>query len=98
MTSVAVFVAGSVLCGLAPSIEALIACRVFQGLGGGLIVPTGTILLTQAAGPQRVGRVLSLIGVPVVLGPVFGPVLGGFIIDSVSWRWIFFVNVPLGAV
>jgi EmrB/QacA subfamily drug resistance transporter len=98
LTSVTLFVLGSVLCGLAWNLESLIAFRVLQGLGGGMVMPTGMILLTQAAGPQRIGRVLSIVGVPMLLGPVLGPVLGGLIVDNASWRWIFFVNVPVGMV
>ena len=98
LTSVALFVGGSVLCGVAWSLGSLIAFRVLQGLGGGMVMPIGMIVLTQAAGPQRVGRVMSVIGMPMLLGPVLGPVLGGVIVDHLSWRWIFFVNVPIGAI
>jgi EmrB/QacA subfamily drug resistance transporter len=96
MTSVVLFIAGSALCGLAQSTEMLIVSRVLQGLGGGMIMPIGMIMLTQAAGPARVGRVMSVVGVPMLLGPVLGPVLGGLIVDNLSWRWIFYVNVPIG--
>src|SRR5215210_1436879 len=95
MTSVALFGLGSALCGLAWSAESLIAFRVLQGFGGGMIMPVGMALLAQTAGPSRVGRVMSVIGVPMLLGPILGPVLGGVIVDSVSWRWIFYVNVPI---
>ncbi|MFN8201977.1 MAG: MDR family MFS transporter [Solirubrobacteraceae bacterium] len=98
LVSVALFVSGSVLCGLAWDLGSLIVFRVLQGLGGGMVMPIGMILITQAAGPQRVGRVMSIIGVPMLLGPVLGPVLGGLIVDHMSWRWIFFVNVPVGLV
>jgi EmrB/QacA subfamily drug resistance transporter len=98
LTSVVLFVSGSVLCGLAWNLGSLIVFRVLQGLGGGMVMPIGMILITQAAGPQRVGRVMSIIGVPMLLGPVLGPVLGGLIVDHMSWRWIFFVNVPVGVV
>ena len=53
-------------------------------------------ILTRAAGPQRVGRVMSIIGVPMLLGPILGPILGGWLVDDVSWRWIFFINLPIG--
>ncbi|HEU4658700.1 MAG TPA: DHA2 family efflux MFS transporter permease subunit [Capillimicrobium sp.] len=98
LTSVALFVAGSVLCGAAWSLESLVTFRVLQGLGGGMVMPVGMIVLAQSAGPQRVGRVMSVIGVPMLLAPVLGPVLGGLIVDDLSWRWIFFVNVPVGLV
>ena len=54
-------------------------------------------ILTRAAGPQRVGRVMAIIGVPMMLGPILGPILGGWLVDDFSWRWIFFINVPIGA-
>src|SRR3954452_3004132 len=95
MTSVALFGAGSVLCGLAWSAESLIFFRVLQGLGGGMIMPVGMSVLAQTAGPHRVGRVMSVVGMPMLLGPVLGPVIGGLIVDSWSWRWIFYVNVPI---
>src|ERR687883_333430 len=95
MTSVALFGVGSALCGLAWSAESLIVFRVLQGFGGGMIMPVGMSLLTQAAGPHRVGRVMSVIGVPMLLGPILGPVIGGLIVGNVSWRWIFYVNVPI---
>src|SRR5256885_9249368 len=98
MTSVALFGVGSALCGLAWSAESLIAFRVLQGFGGGVIMPVGMSLLTQTAGPSRVGRVMSVIGVPTLLGPILGPVIGGLIVDSASWRWIFYVNIPIAAV
>jgi EmrB/QacA subfamily drug resistance transporter len=98
MTSVALFLGGSTLCGLAWSVESLIVFRVLQGFGGGMILPIGQAILAQAAGPQRMGRVMSVIGVPTLLGPFLGPVIGGLIVDNFSWRWIFFVNLPVGAV
>src|SRR4051812_27010334 len=97
MTSIALFVCGSVLSGLAWSAGSLIAFRVLQGFGGGMLMPAGMTILTRAAGPNRVGRVMAVIGVPMMLGPIFGPVLGGWLVDSASWRWIFFINVPIGA-
>src|SRR5215217_4044762 len=98
MSSVALFGLGSALCGLAWSAGSLIAFRVLQGFGGGMIMPVGMALLAQTAGPTRVGRVMSVVGVPMLLGPVLGPVIGGVIVDSVSWRWIFYVNVPIAIV
>jgi EmrB/QacA subfamily drug resistance transporter len=98
MTSITLFVLGSVLSGLAWSDGSLIVFRVLQGFGGGMIMPAGMTILTRAAGPNRVGRVMAVIGVPMMLGPIFGPVLGGWLVDSASWRWIFFINVPIGAI
>jgi EmrB/QacA subfamily drug resistance transporter len=98
MTSLVLFLAGSALSGMAWSAHSLIVFRVLQGLGGGMIMPAGMTILTQAAGPQRVGRVMSVVGAPMLIGPILGPVLGGWLVDDVSWRWIFYVNIPIGAV
>ena len=98
LASLILFMLGSALAGLSWSIGSLIVFRVLQGLGGGMILPLGQTMLAQAAGPQRMGRVMSFIGVPMLLAPIFGPVIGGAIVDSASWRWIFFVNLPIGLV
>jgi EmrB/QacA subfamily drug resistance transporter len=95
MVSVATFGIGSALCGLAWSAGSLIFFRVLQGFGGGMIMPVGMALLAQTAGPSRVGRVMSVVGVPMLLGPILGPVIGGLIVSNVSWRWIFYVNIPI---
>jgi EmrB/QacA subfamily drug resistance transporter len=63
-----------------------------------MLMPAGMTILTRAAGPQRVGRVMAIIGVPMLMGPILGPILGGWLVDDVSWRWIFFINLPIGAV
>jgi EmrB/QacA subfamily drug resistance transporter len=97
LTAVSLFVAGSALCAAAWSIESLIVFRMLQGLGGGMLMPGGQAIITRAARPQRLGRAMSIIGVPVMLGPVFGPVLGGLLVQYTSWHWIFLVNVPVGA-
>ncbi len=96
LTALGLFLAGSLLSAAAWSIGSLIAFRVLQGLGAGLILPIGQTILAQAAGPQRMGRVMSVIGVPLLLAPVFGPVLGGAILGAASWRWIFLLNLPIG--
>jgi len=96
MTSIALFVVGSSLSGLAWSSTSIIVFRVLQGLGGGMIMPAGMTILTRAAGPNRIGRVMAIMGVPLLLGPILGPILGGWLVADVSWRWIFFINVPVG--
>jgi EmrB/QacA subfamily drug resistance transporter len=98
LASLGTFMLGSLLAGLSRSIGALIVFRVMQGLGGGMIVPLGQTILAQAAEPQRMGRVMSIVGVPMLLAPIFGPVIGGAIVGGASWRWIFFVNLPVGAI
>lgn len=92
---VTLFLAGSLLCGAAWSAGSLIGFRVVQGLGGGMLLPLAQAVLARAAGPERMGRLMGVIGVPAMLGPVLGPVLGGLIVADLSWRWIFYVNVPV---
>src|SRR2546421_13103390 len=96
--SLVLFTAGSALCGLATSTTELLVFRVLQGVGGGMILPVGQLMMAEAAGPKRMGRVMSIIAVPAMLAPILGPALGGLILDNASWRWIFFVNVPIGVV
>ena len=84
------------LCGLAWSAESLIAFRVLQGLAGGMIMPIGMITLAQAAGPQRMGRVMSVVGVPMLLARCSGRCSAALIVENLSWRWIFYVNLPVG--
>jgi EmrB/QacA subfamily drug resistance transporter len=98
IASVILFTLGSVLCGLAWSTESLIAFRVLQGLGGGMIMPVGQMVLTRAAGPARLGRVMSVVGLAMILAPIFGPTIGGLLIDHLDWRWIFYVNLPVGII
>src|SRR5215468_4829111 len=95
IVSITLFAAGSMLCGLAWSAGSLIVFRVVQGLGGGMILPLMQTILAQAAGPQRLTRVMAAIGVPAMLAPVFGPMLGGLIVSDASWRLIFYVNLPI---
>jgi EmrB/QacA subfamily drug resistance transporter len=94
LLALTVFLGGSVLCGLAWSAGSLIAFRVLQGLGGGLIVPLAQVIIARAAGAARLGRLMGLIGMGVMLGPVLGPALGGLIISQVGWRGIFLINIP----
>ncbi|HEX3794162.1 MAG TPA: DHA2 family efflux MFS transporter permease subunit [Acidimicrobiales bacterium] len=98
MLSLSLFIAGSCLCGLAWSANSLIIFRVIQGIGGGMLLPVGQSILARKAGPQRMGRVMSVIGVPMVMGPILGPVIGGLIVSNFSWRWIFYINLPIGIV
>lgn len=96
VTALAIFTAGSALCALSGSMTALIAMRVVQGVGGGMLLPLGMTILARAAGPERMGRLAGLLGLPVLLGPLVGPLLGGWLVGTASWRWIFLVNLPLG--
>jgi EmrB/QacA subfamily drug resistance transporter len=96
MTSLVLFVLGSAASGLAWSAGSLILFRVLQGIGGGMIMPAVMTILTKKAGPHRMGRVMGVLGVPMLLAPILGPILGGWLVDDVSWRWIFFINLPVG--
>jgi EmrB/QacA subfamily drug resistance transporter len=98
MVSLVLFTAGSALCGVAGSATMLIVFRVLQGVGGGMIMPVGQMILADVAGPKRMGRVMSVTGVPTMLGPILGPTIGGLILSGASWRWIFYVNLPIGAI
>ncbi|MEU8431916.1 MDR family MFS transporter [Streptomyces sp. NPDC029216] len=91
-----VFLAGSLAAGLSWSVESLIVFRVLQGVGGGLVMPVGQSLLAQAAGTNRLGRLMGIVSIPAMFAPVVGPTLGGVVIDHIGWRWIFFLNLPLG--
>jgi EmrB/QacA subfamily drug resistance transporter len=98
MFSLVLFTLGSVLCGLADSVQSLVAFRVIQGIGGGMLVPTGQMILVKAAGPRNLPKVMSAIGVPIVLAPILGPTIGGLLLEHVSWQSIFLVNLPVGIV
>ncbi|HET7761305.1 MAG TPA: DHA2 family efflux MFS transporter permease subunit, partial [Phycicoccus sp.] len=98
MTALLLFTLGSALCAAATSIGMLIGFRTLQGLGGGMLMPLGMTIMTRAAGPARMGRLMAILGVPMLLGPIFGPILGGWLIDYYSWHWIFLINVPIGII
>jgi EmrB/QacA subfamily drug resistance transporter len=98
LTSLVLFTLGSALCGLAANTTELIFFRVLQGIGGGMILPIGQLMMAEAAGPKRMGRVMSVVAVPAMLAPILGPTIGGLILDNASWRWIFYVNVPIGII
>src|SRR6201996_308251 len=95
LTSLALFLAGSVACGLAWNIGSLVAFRVIQGIGGGMLMPVLTTLLIRAAGGRSLGRLMATVSLPAVVVPVAGPIVGGLIVSNLSWRWLFYVNVPI---
>jgi DHA2 family multidrug resistance protein len=97
LTSLVIFIVGSGLCGLARSLPMLVVFRVIQGLGAGALQPTEQAILRQTFPPQEQGMAMALFGMAVVLGPAFGPTLGGYIVDNYSWPWIFYINLPIGA-
>ncbi|MBW8483816.1 DHA2 family efflux MFS transporter permease subunit [Actinomadura parmotrematis] len=92
----ALFLAGSLAAALAWNVPSLVAFRVVQGAGAGLLDPLMLTLLARGAGPARAGRVMGLMGMVLSLGPVFGPVLGGLVVDAAGWRWMFLINLPVG--
>ena len=96
MTCVAVFTASSFLCGMAPSLGWLIFFRVLQGVGGGGLGPSEQAILVDTFAPAKRGMAMAVYGMAVVLAPAIGPTLGGFITDNFDWRWVFFINVPVG--
>jgi EmrB/QacA subfamily drug resistance transporter len=98
MASVLAFMLGSLLCALASNILQLIIFRVVQGIGGGMLMPVSFMILTREAGPGRLGRLMSILSIPMLLAPICGPVVGGWLIDTSSWRWIFLINLPIGVV
>jgi DHA2 family multidrug resistance protein len=96
MTSVVGFTISSFLCGLAPSLSALVFFRVLQGLSGGALQPLSQAVLLEAFPPQDRGKAMAFWGFGIVVAPILGPVLGGWLTDSYSWRWVFYINIPVG--
>jgi EmrB/QacA subfamily drug resistance transporter len=95
-SAIVVFTFGSILCGASNSLETLIAARVFQGLGGAMMVPVGRLVLLRSVEKSDLVNALAYLTVPALIGPVAGPPLGGFITTYFHWRWIFWINVPIG--
>jgi MFS transporter, DHA2 family, multidrug resistance protein len=98
MSCVALFTISSCLCGLAPSLPMLIVFRILQGAGGGGLQPSEQAILADTFPPRQRGMAFAVYGMAVVLAPAIGPTLGGWITDSFSWRWIFFINIPVGII
>jgi MFS transporter, DHA2 family, multidrug resistance protein len=96
MTCVALFTISSLLCGIATSLPMLIFFRVLQGMGGGGLAPSEQSILADTFSPRQRGMAFALYGIAVVVAPAVGPTLGGWITDNITWRWIFFINVPVG--
>ncbi|HUJ28977.1 MAG TPA: DHA2 family efflux MFS transporter permease subunit, partial [Myxococcales bacterium] len=96
MLSLAVFLGGSALCGMARSLWTLVAFRVIQGFGAGALQPTEQAILRQTFPPKEQGMAMAVFSMAVMLGPALGPTLGGVIVDNASWPWIFYINLPVG--
>jgi DHA2 family multidrug resistance protein len=96
MTCVAIFTISSMLCGLAPSLGLLVFFRILQGAGGGALQPISQAILLESFPKEKQGMAMAMFGVGVVMAPIIGPTLGGWLTDSYSWRWIFLINIPVG--
>jgi len=96
MACVVLFTVGSLVCGMAPSLGWLVFCRVLQGAGGGALQPTSQAILVESFPRSKQGMAMAAYGMGVVLAPIIGPTLGGWITDNYTWRWIFFINIPVG--
>ena len=98
LVTIALFTLASMACGVAQNLPELVFFRVLQGLGGGMLMPIGMTIIMRAVGPQNMGRVMGIFGIPMLLAPAVGPVLGGWFVQDFSWRLIFYVNVPIGII
>ena len=96
LITIVMFTVASMLCGISQNLGELIFFRVIQGVGGGMLMPIGMTIILQAVGPQNMGRVMGIFGVPMLIAPAVGPVLGGWFVQDFTWRLIFYVNVPIG--
>ena len=98
LLSLLVFTIGSAACGLAWSAGSLIAFRVLQGIGGGLIMPVGQMIIVRAAGKENLGRVMGVLSTPTIIAPIVGPTIGGLLLQAFGWQWIFLINIPVGVI
>ena len=96
ITCIIIFTVASALCGAATNLEMLIAARILQGIGGGALQPIAQSVLLESFPPEKRGSAMALYGLGVVVAPIIGPTLGGWITDNYSWRWIFYINLPIG--
>ena len=98
MLSLLIFTIGSGLCGLAWSAPSLIAFRVLQGIGGGMIIPVGQMIIVRAAGKENLGRVMGVLSTPTIIAPIIGPTIGGLLLQAFGWQSIFLINLPVGVI
>lgn len=98
LLSIILFTASSVLCGMATSLPMLVAARLLQGIGGGALGPLSQAIIRERFPPREQGLAMGIFGLGVVVGPAFGPTLGGWLVDNFSWPWIFYINIPLGLI
>jgi EmrB/QacA subfamily drug resistance transporter len=98
VSALSLFIVASLLCGLAWNVESLIAFRVIQGIGGGMLTPVGTTMLFRAFPPSERAAASAVLAIPITIAPALGPILGGYLVEYQEWRWIFYINVPIGIV
>ncbi len=98
MGALGLFLLASILSGAAWNIQSLIGFRVLQGFASGLLIPTLTTMIVRLAGAENLGRLMSIVGIPIVFGPIIGPIIGGLIMKHLTWHWLFFVNLPIGII
>ena len=96
LLSIIGFTSASFLCGLAPTLGFLIVCRIIQGATGGVMQPLSQSIMLEAFPPAERGKAMGFWGIGIVVAPVLGPVLGGWLTDNYSWRWVFYINIPIG--
>ncbi len=96
--AIIVFTLGSIACGCSQSLWMLVIARIVQGMGGAMMVPVGRLVLLRTVPKSELVRAMSYVSIPALIGPVMGPPLGGFIVTYFSWRWIFFINIPIGLI
>src|SRR5271163_713783 len=97
-SAIGLFTLGSLLCGLSTNIHALVACRIVQGCGGAMMVPVGRLTIVRTFAKSELLRAMSFVAIPGLIGPMLGPIAGGLIVGYLHWRFIFFVNIPIGLV
>ncbi|MFZ7104100.1 MAG: DHA2 family efflux MFS transporter permease subunit [Peptococcaceae bacterium] len=98
MASLTLFIVGSTLCGMAWNLNSMIFARIIQAIGGGLMLPLGNALLFMYSPREKMGMVMGIFGISIMFAPAIGPCLGGYIVDNISWRMIFYINVPVGII
>jgi len=98
LISIALFTISSFVCGISPNLSTLVIARIFQGIGGGGLAPVEQAMLVDTFPPQKRGMAMAAFAIVVVVGPVLGPTLGGYITESASWHWVFLINVPIGVI
>src|SRR5258707_6606171 len=95
-SAIGLFTLGSLLCGISTNIHLLVACRLLQGCGGAMMVPVGRLTLVRTFAKSELIRTMSFVAIPALIGPMLGPLAGGLIVRYLHWRFIFFVNIPIG--